>query len=90
MSSYSYPEEVADRAWDNVGLLLGNMDQQGQQALGLDATPDEKTVLLTNDLSPEVAREAVSKKASVIVSYRNVFPLLPESDIYINIHVTYP
>ncbi|ROW15743.1 hypothetical protein VPNG_02047 [Cytospora leucostoma] len=64
-----YPEEVADRAWDNVGLLLGNIDSNSQTALGLDATPDHKTVLLTNDLSPRVAQEAVDKKASVIVSY---------------------
>ncbi|KAK7745936.1 hypothetical protein SLS53_002655 [Cytospora paraplurivora] len=64
-----YPEEVADRAWDNVGLLLGNIDSNSQKALGLDATPDHKTVLLTNDLSARVAQEAVDKKASVIVSY---------------------
>ncbi|KAI3402021.1 hypothetical protein diail_3995 [Diaporthe ilicicola] len=64
-----YPEEVADRAWDNVGLLLGNFDPSSQQQLGLESTPDRKTVLLTNDLSPAVAQEAVDKKASLIVSY---------------------
>ncbi|KAF3763767.1 hypothetical protein M406DRAFT_65110 [Cryphonectria parasitica EP155] len=64
-----YPEELADRAWDNVGLLLGNMDEQGQRSLGLDVTPEEKTVLLTNDLTPAVADEAVRQKASVVVSY---------------------
>lgn len=64
-----YPEEVADRAWDNVGLLLGNFDFPSQQHLGLESTPDHKTVLLTNDLSPAVAQEAVDKKASVVVSY---------------------
>lgn len=53
------------------------MDEQGQQALGLDVTPDEKTVLLTNDLSPEVAKEAVRRKASVIVSYRTSTPRPP-------------
>lgn len=61
---------MADRAWDNVGLLLGNMDAHSQHALGLEVTPDSKTVLLTNDLSPAVAQEAVDKKASVVVSYR--------------------
>jgi putative NIF3 family GTP cyclohydrolase 1 type 2 len=61
---------VADRAWDNVGLLLGNMDQDGQKSLGLEVTSEEKIVLLTNDLSPAVAQEAVSKKADVVVSYR--------------------
>ncbi|KAG8157726.1 hypothetical protein KVR01_012388 [Diaporthe batatas] len=64
-----YPEEVADRAWDNVGLLLGNIDSSSQQQLGLEPTPEHKTVLLTNDLSPAVAQEAVDKKASVVVSY---------------------
>lgn len=61
---------MADRAWDNVGLLLGNMDQDGQKSLGLEVTSEEKIVLLTNDLSPAVAQEAVSKKADVVVSYR--------------------
>lgn len=70
ITSSRYPEEVADRAWDNVGLLLGNMDEQGQHALGLQVTTGAKIVLLTNDLSPSVAQEAVSRKASVIVSYR--------------------
>ncbi|CAN8104959.1 unnamed protein product [Discula destructiva] len=64
-----FPEEVADRSWDNVGLLLGNMDEDGQTALGLEVTPEEKIVLLTNDLSPAVAQEAVRKKASIVVSY---------------------
>ncbi|KUI72276.1 hypothetical protein VM1G_07948 [Cytospora mali] len=64
-----YPEELADRAWDNVGLLLGNIDPNGQKELGLDVTPENKTVLLTNDLSPRVAQEAVDRKASVVVSY---------------------
>lgn len=64
-----YPEEVADRSWDNVGLLLGNMDKHGQESLGLQASPEEQTVLLTNDLSPRVAQEAVDRRASVVVSY---------------------
>lgn len=71
----SYPEELADRAWDNVGLLLGNIDSNGQKTLGLDATPEHKTVLLTNDLSSSVAQEAVDRKASVIVSYRTLHSL---------------
>lgn len=78
-----YPEEVADRAWDNVGLLLGNMDANGQTILGLQVTPDEKTVLLTNDLSPAVAQEAVNKKASVVVSYRtSICDLYPAQSRY--------
>lgn len=61
---------MADTAWDNVGLLLGNMDANSQTALGLEVTNEEKTVLLTNDLSLAVAQEAIDKKASVVVSYR--------------------
>ncbi|KAJ0115956.1 UPF0135 protein [Diaporthe amygdali] len=64
-----YPEEVADRVWDNVGLLLGNFDSPTQQSLGLEPSSEHKTILLTNDLSPSVAQEAVDKKASLIVSY---------------------
>ncbi|KAJ9148612.1 Protein NIF3 [Pleurostoma richardsiae] len=55
-----YPETLADTAWDNVGLLLGNTERSGQV---------QNTVLLTNDLTPEVADEAIKEKASVIVSY---------------------
>ncbi|KAL1866307.1 hypothetical protein VTK73DRAFT_4765 [Phialemonium thermophilum] len=56
-----YPEELADRSWDNVGLLLDNIKP---------STGDVKTVVLvTNDLTIRVAEEAIRKKASVIVSY---------------------
>jgi putative NIF3 family GTP cyclohydrolase 1 type 2 len=58
----SYPEELADRAWDNVGLLQENI----QPTSG--SVPSR--VLLTNDLTLTVAEEAIQKKASVIVSYR--------------------
>ena len=61
-----YPEELADRAWDNVGLLQENID--------LSSNPGSRTaaptVLLTNDLTVWVAEEAIRKKVSVIVSYR--------------------
>ncbi|KAH6847339.1 GTP cyclohydrolase 1 type 2/Nif3 [Chaetomium sp. MPI-CAGE-AT-0009] len=56
-----YPEELADRAWDNVGLLQENM----QPTSG--TVPSR--VLLTNDLTLSVAEEAIEKGASVIVSY---------------------
>ncbi|KXH67591.1 hypothetical protein CSAL01_03630 [Colletotrichum salicis] len=58
-----YPEEIADRRWDNVGLLLDNI------ATSATATPKNPVVLLTNDLTYAVAEEAVQKNASVIVSY---------------------
>ncbi|KAL2163448.1 hypothetical protein VTH06DRAFT_5505 [Thermothelomyces fergusii] len=56
-----YPEELADRAWDNVGLLQENMVPPSG------AVPSR--VLLTNDLTLRVAEEAIEKQASVIVSY---------------------
>lgn len=57
-----YPEELADRSWDNVGLLLDNQDRDGPQPNPL--------VLVTNDLTYQVAHEAVDKGVSTIVSYR--------------------
>ncbi|KAM7204270.1 GTP cyclohydrolase 1 type 2/Nif3 [Naviculisporaceae sp. PSN 640] len=57
-----YPLELADRAWDNVGLLQENI------STGDDASIPS-TVLLTNDLTVRVAQEAIQKKASVIVTY---------------------
>jgi putative NIF3 family GTP cyclohydrolase 1 type 2 len=54
--------ELADRAWDNVGLLLENAE--------IPDLPSKKTVLLTIDLTPDVAEEAIEKGASVIVTYR--------------------
>lgn len=64
-----YPEEVADREWDNVGLLLANVDTENH-LLDHETRPKEKRVLLTNDLSLQVANEAVTKRISVIVAYR--------------------
>lgn len=60
----SYPEELADRRWDNVGLLLGNIETPDSRQ------PKSPVVLLTNDLTYAVAEEAIQKNASVIVSYR--------------------
>ncbi|KAK0713067.1 GTP cyclohydrolase 1 type 2/Nif3 [Lasiosphaeria miniovina] len=62
-----YPEELADRAWDNVGLLQENIDySQSPSSAARDVSP---IVLLTNDLTVRVAEEAIRKRASVIVSY---------------------
>lgn len=57
-----YPEEIADRAWDNVGLLVGNHEQESSQK--------KPIVLVTNDLTYQVATDAIEQGASVIVSYR--------------------
>jgi putative NIF3 family GTP cyclohydrolase 1 type 2 len=59
---YSYPEELADRSWDNVGLLLGNSES--------DSKKRKPVVLVTNDLTFQVAVDAIGQGASVIVSYR--------------------
>lgn len=57
---YRYPEELADRSWDNVGLLVANNESQGKKA----------RVLVTNDLTYQVAMDAIEQDVSVIVSYR--------------------
>ncbi|KAF4494262.1 NIF3 like [Fusarium agapanthi] len=55
-----YPEEIADKSWDNVGLLVGNSEN--------DARATNK-VLVTNDLTYQVAVDAIEQDVSVIVSY---------------------
>ncbi|CAF3545735.1 unnamed protein product [Fusarium graminearum] len=55
-----YPEEIADRSWDNVGLLVGNSEED---------TKKKKRVLVTNDLTYQVAMDAIEQDVSVIVSY---------------------
>jgi len=58
-----FPEELADRTWDNVGLLLDNVEVP-------EDPPTAPLVLLTNDLTYSVAEEAISLGVSVIISYR--------------------
>ncbi|RDA87050.1 hypothetical protein CP532_3225 [Ophiocordyceps camponoti-leonardi (nom. inval.)] len=57
-----YPEELADRSWDNVGLLLGNEDVDSNP-------PSSPKVMITNDLTFQVAVDAIRQDVSVIVSY---------------------
>jgi hypothetical protein len=64
-----YPEELADRSWDNVGLLQENIDPSHHLS-PFEGKPMVPTVLLTNDLTLRVAEEAIRKQASVIVTYR--------------------
>jgi putative NIF3 family GTP cyclohydrolase 1 type 2 len=59
-----YPEELADRSWDNVGLLLSNTDAEADKR--------KPMVMVTNDLTYQVAVDAIEKGASVIVSYREL------------------
>ncbi|KAI2627863.1 NGG1p interacting factor 3 [Hypoxylon sp. NC1633] len=61
-----FPEELADKAWDNTGLLLG----QAPSSKGASQTGG--TVLLTNDLTSAVVDEALKEGAQMIVCYHPV------------------
>ncbi|KAM0327243.1 hypothetical protein ACHAQA_006378 [Verticillium albo-atrum] len=63
----NFPEELAERSWDNVGLLLGNIETNG-----VEPRNSSPIVLVTNDLTYAVAKEAIAKKASVIVAYHPI------------------
>jgi putative NIF3 family GTP cyclohydrolase 1 type 2 len=67
--------ELADRSWDNVGLLQENIEPLSFSGLG-GSRDVPSTVLVTNDLTIRVAEEAIRKRASVIVSYRITGPPL--------------
>ncbi|XXH01961.1 hypothetical protein Hte_008324 [Hypoxylon texense] len=63
-----FPEELADSAWDNTGLLLG-------QAPLYPSVPQNEsggTVLLTNDLTSAVVDEALQEGARMIICYHPV------------------
>ncbi|TGJ86362.1 hypothetical protein E0Z10_g2445 [Xylaria hypoxylon] len=62
-----YPEELADKSWDNTGLLLDQAPSFAEKVGN--STP---TVLLTNDLTRTVVDEALEKGANVIVCYHPV------------------
>ncbi len=57
------PLRLADRSWDNVGLLL---ESPTVALAGATATCN---VLLTIDLTGAVLEEAVSRGASIVLSY---------------------
>ncbi|KZF21867.1 NIF3-domain-containing protein [Xylona heveae TC161] len=59
-----YPEALADRSWDNTGLLLeAPFDPARKQA---------NSVLLTVDLTRAVADEAIERKDSIIIAYHPI------------------
>ncbi|KIH89063.1 ngg1 interacting factor [Sporothrix brasiliensis 5110] len=60
-----FPEELADRTWDNVGLLLENSRQPT-------SATESQRVLLTNDLTPDVVEEAIAYNVTVIVAYHPI------------------
>jgi dinuclear metal center YbgI/SA1388 family protein len=60
-----YPEALADKSFDNTGLLL--------EAPVIPARPrNRNSVLLTIDLTRAVAEEAIEKKHSVVVAYHPI------------------
>lgn len=68
---HSYPEALADKAWDNVGLLLDNVDHPGGEGAGV-AKDGRHRVLLTVDLTPDVVEEAVQYGVGVVVAYHPI------------------
>ncbi|KAI1809386.1 NGG1p interacting factor 3 [Poronia punctata] len=62
-----YPEELADKSWDNTGLLLDRAALTDFSRSG--PTP---AVLLTNDLSTAVVDEAMQEGVDVIICYHPV------------------
>lgn len=57
-----YPEELADKSFDNTGLLLESP-----------SSVDRRKVLLTIDLTAAVAAEAVEREVDLVVAYRKLF-----------------
>ncbi|KAG0644593.1 GTP cyclohydrolase 1 type 2/Nif3 [Tuber brumale] len=61
-----YPQVLADKSWDNTGLLLEAPDRTDRPS------PKAHKVLLTIDLTKAVTDEAISLKSSVIVAYHPI------------------
>jgi dinuclear metal center YbgI/SA1388 family protein len=59
-----YPEALADKSFDNTGLLL--------EAPFLPQRRNRNSVLLTIDLTKAVAEEAIENKHSVVVAYHPI------------------
>ncbi|KAI1770973.1 NGG1p interacting factor 3 [Hypoxylon cercidicola] len=63
-----FPEELADSAWDNTGLLLGQAPLSSPEP----TNESRGTVLLTNDLTAAVVDEAMEEGAKMIICYHPV------------------
>ncbi|KAJ5779553.1 NGG1p interacting factor 3 NIF3 [Penicillium paradoxum] len=59
-----YPEALADKSWDNTGLLL--------EAPFDKSRANKNSVLLTIDLTTAVADEAIKNRNSVVVAYHPI------------------
>ena len=59
-----YPEDLADKSFDNTGLLL-------EAPFDADKQPrNRESILLTIDLTNAVADEAIARNDSLVVAYR--------------------
>ena len=59
-----YPESMADKSFDNTGLLLESpINERRPSKL-------RNSVLLTIDLTAAVATEAIQREVSLVVAYR--------------------
>lgn len=64
----SYPLALADKSWDNTGLLLESPHRSDLAA----GRPRKHIVLLTIDLTRSVVDEAIALRSSVIVTYHPI------------------
>ncbi|CAK7890682.1 hypothetical protein CAAN3_01S00672 [[Candida] anglica] len=60
-----YPTKLADKSWDNTGLLVDASTEDAPGSKG----DDPLRVLLTIDLTQSVADEAVKNKTNLIMAY---------------------
>lgn len=56
-----YPVKLADKSWDNTGLLVDSSLESGEN--------ETCKILLTIDLTQNVANEAIAKGANMVVAY---------------------
>ncbi|RAK76180.1 Nif3-like dinuclear metal center hexameric protein [Aspergillus fijiensis CBS 313.89] len=64
-----YPESLADKSWDNTGLLLEAPFNASRR--------QKNSVLLAIDLTKAVADEAIARRDSIVVAYRTLFSIRP-------------
>ena len=63
-----YPQALADKSWDNTGLLLESPERADLAA----ARPARHVVLLTIDLTRAVVDEAIALRSAFIVTYHPI------------------
>ncbi|KAI5955049.1 NIF3 [Candida jiufengensis] len=59
-----YPISLADKSWDNTGLLVDSSYEEPESS-----TTQQLKILLTIDLTQSVAQEAINKQCKFIMSY---------------------